>query len=49
VNILSKVKKMLRATKKNAKTITKCYGPICEQDPQAKTLAHAELIETHWV
>jgi hypothetical protein len=40
---------MLRQKRKNAKTITKCYGLICEQDPQAKTLAQAEIIETHWV
>ena len=40
---------MLRAKRKNAKTITKCYGPVCEQDPQAKNLATAERFETHWV
>lgn len=50
VHMLSEAKEMLRTRRKgNAKTITKCYGTSCEHDPQAKTLAHAELIETHWV
>ncbi len=50
VHILSEAKEMLRTRRKgNAKTITKCHGTSCEHDPQAKTLAHAELIETHWV
>ena len=50
VHILSEVKEMLRTRRKgSAKTTTKCHGTSCEYDPQAKTLVHAELIETHWV
>ncbi len=43
------MKKLLRMRRKGAKTVTKCYDTNCEHDHQAKTLAHAELMETHWV